>query len=866
MSSRASVDDDAGGDDDDEPSEEEKDAMSLRCLRIMGVLMILLGGGLCGGALYSSTIVYSSTAVTVMYVIASVGGALLATNILGLLSVWGRAHIRTLLFYYTCLVVLAFASLAGAGFCFLFTNTAVAAVTDNWDTFIASVPPSQRASFTRESMSRLIRTIMYASGGGGVILFTFSMIAMNHATRLLTPVRAYTMLLQSTSLALTPVGIALIGIAAYLASTAIGAQASVAAFALFILGIFIICVLLIGCVGASLHSRGIVRVFSLLAVLLSTVCSSFGVLALIQADVVTKAIGDQWSYLRAALPDGFAGKYNKQAFVDYLATNITSLGFLALCAAALMCAQVWASSRLRAELQMEAELEQEAFRAAETGAISHEDAATIAAARSVSKAQRMWKQNWTKGSSWTRRVILCGCASMCLLVAGAICVAAAALYYATSCVSTGGYADTLTYSTPVGSYAYAVNNFTAGSIRVLLNQSAVTPDMYVAVRNGAYTAAMATKAYPPLLRRNVTVAAALTTGGTASMSTIPPSCTVAGMCGVDVLGAGFGSAISAGGVSVRPLTQTYVLGWDVSCQTADVTVYIPPAAVLGVSPVAIEAVCGVSGSTAVNVDMSSYAVALVPAIRYIQAMCVSGDIMLKSASIGAKGVDLYTVSGGIYFTTVRAVCDAADIGTAAGGIRMRTRTGVIGVAGLTTTDCDVVITGGDATVTVDAVTMRNAFGGATCSVAAGAGTLSVTRANVDVLSVTGETGAVLVDNVTIHETLRVAADSAPVTLTNIRADARVSVQVETGAGGVYIRATAYAGVVSVVTSGTVTCAGAGFDSNAPCAVVRPGGNGANIVEGETVNCARIGDCPYAGALTITSNSGNVVLVMDAWAR
>jgi hypothetical protein len=63
----------------------------------------------------------------------------------------------------------------------------------------------------------------------------------------------------------------------------------------------------------------------------------------------------------------------------------------------------------------------------------------------------------------------------------------------------------------------------------------------------------------------------------------------------------------------------------------------------------------------------------------------------------------------------------------------------------------------------------------------------------------------------------------------------------------------------------VTCTGGAFANDpTPCQItVR---DGMNHVELQTVNCEDQNDCYYSGAISITSNSGDVSLAVAAWDR
>jgi hypothetical protein len=116
-------------------------------------------------------------------------------------------------------------------------------------------------------------------------------------------------LLQASNIALLPVGVALIGAAAYVADTAVGPETSFTSFAIFILGVFVIVLLLLGCVGTSLQSRGIVKVFMLLTGLVGLAFLAFGIMALVWAATLAALITQQWDAIRKVLPPDFAGTH-----------------------------------------------------------------------------------------------------------------------------------------------------------------------------------------------------------------------------------------------------------------------------------------------------------------------------------------------------------------------------------------------------------------------------------------------------------------------------------------------------------------------------------------------------------------------------
>lgn len=200
------------------------------------------------------------------------------------------------------------------GFCFILFKSSQGYLESNWDRIYASLSPAARAGLTLSSVISKTRAAMYGVGAGCFAIFLLSVAAMNQAIALVSASRAYTVFLQATNVAMLPVGVALIAAAAYVADTAVSAETAIAAFAIFILGIFVIVLVLLGCVGTSLQSRGVVRLFMILTFMLSFGFISFGVLALVQADLVSQLITNQWETLRRVLPPDFAGKYDKEQF------------------------------------------------------------------------------------------------------------------------------------------------------------------------------------------------------------------------------------------------------------------------------------------------------------------------------------------------------------------------------------------------------------------------------------------------------------------------------------------------------------------------------------------------------------------------
>lgn len=165
------------------------------------------------------------------------------------------------------------------------------------------------------------------------------------------------------------------------------------------------------------------------------------------------------------------------------------------------------------------------------------------------------------------------------------------------------------------------------------------------------------------------------------------------------------------------------------------------------------------------------------------------------------------------------------------------------------------------------------LGGGTLTVLGAKGVMEIAQTTADVFDLKGEEGSIRVANITIRESIKVATQSGIVSLQQLRLATRGVIQVETDSGSIDIWASAFRGIISIVTGGSITCYGGtatGFDDANPCSVTAGGqidSSGAQtlrVVEQVSVNCktATRNDCPYMGHITITSTRGNVVLRMD----
>ena len=264
---------------DDDNEEEEKDYAAKSCIRAFNITGIIFGIALCGAALYATTLAIGPSAQSLAYGVAAANAALIVLTSIGFCAACGTLRLRLLLMYLAALAVLSFGYLVLSGFCFILTESLVAYAKQNYDTLSVSFAPALRSSLTLDKIVNGMRGFFYAFGALSFLEAIMCLGAVSSSIRLVTPLKAYTLLLQASNIAILPVGVVLIAIGellapwdpckckctpvhsygstpagAYLAETGIGANGPLAAFAMFVLGIIVIVIMLIGCMGTSLQA------------------------------------------------------------------------------------------------------------------------------------------------------------------------------------------------------------------------------------------------------------------------------------------------------------------------------------------------------------------------------------------------------------------------------------------------------------------------------------------------------------------------------------------------------------------------------------------------------------------------------------
>ena len=854
-------------------TEEELDMVSVRCLRIFNILIILIGAGLCGGALYGSTVSGGGLATSLFYAVTGVGGGVFLISVVGLIGALWR-FTPLLLAFHVCLVFAAFGMLVLGGFCFILQESAVQWVRSSWPFIQAQLPAAARASLSTAAYSTNMTLAMSGVGLACFFMLLFTLCAMHHVMRLVTPLRGYMLLLEATNTTLVPVGIALVGVSVWVAQTAVGADALYPAFALFVLGIAVVMLAIVGYAGTTLRARGILRLFLLLTVLLALLFLGFSVAAFAAKSRLQEYLTAHWSSLRRLLPSNFAGKYDLDQFNLYLAANLNALGFLALCTGVLLATQSFGAFRLRFEIRVISELEDQVKAAYEEDLLGADEVEQLMALRSKGVAERVWKSWWKRGDCTSRTAVVFLCLFLLFIVAVIVGLAIAALYYSTSCVALSRFAQTFDYGgADIGRVIVVSNRYTRGDITVGVAAAPASAAALAAAlaagwanttatfHKSAWSESMALAGYPP----------------------VQPLRAPWGAGTVDVLLTGNPSApIDARTIVAVPGPTSKLLGLAVDCQAAEIALTLPPAVLLGgnsfysagAQQQHVLALQNSGAQGGVEIDFSSASASNRPRPVRVELQATDGPIEVSSLPVGAKGFSASTTSGSIAVTGMDAQCDPADLGSpSSGGVSFASLTGSVSLDRSSFVDCDLTVTTGAAPAAISNLVFANSQGGGggRITIAGGAGTVVVSNVAVDFLSITGDAGYVTVSNASIGVSLGASTTSGPLQLLAMQFALGAGLQIDSDSGSVTVNAKAFAGIVSIVTSGPISCAGAGFDSSTPCRKQRvetsaDGSTSLNVVDSESVNCAAKSDCPYLGSISITTSRGAVTLNMQKWAR
>lgn len=814
-----------------EMTPEEKERAARNSLRLINLIIFLIGAMVCGWAYYSG--VRSFNGAWVAYVVAGIGFASVFISCLGCCGVAAR-HNQMLLLYYCLLVLASFALFVAGGMCFILTNQAVVFVRKNW----AQLSLQQDGDGDVVAAEEEVATNLRFSGAFAFFLSALLCCAMSSTVALVKRLQAYTILLQSTNIALMPFGVLLIASAAFIGDTAASVDAPATAFAVFVLGVFVICVSFVGCFGTSISSRGLLKVSMYILTFLAIGFFGFGAGAFAAGSTLREKLSTNWTTIRRVLPPTFSGKYDQERFEAFLEGNLNAMGYASLCMSAFLTVMIWGCVKLRAALK---EANDEALTATDvppmTGFVQGGAAAT---------AREKWKQTWTHGTTSSRRLIKCACVCLCCLVLMAVVLSSLALYFSTSCFTLSTFNDSNEFHAPTDGEVPPVkqlavwSNYSRGLTQVVIDEDAEAP--WFKFEKSALQAGFENQEDSEAL--------------------------------ISVLD----DSRSRMQLQVDPGAKTEVLTYDISCQMAVVNINIPPATLGGETME--ESRDGYSLemltiSQFAGIELSPGEEA--PRFRNVVARSTVGAITFDGAKLGAEGGFARSSNGEVVVVNTDAHCDPVNLGTGQGQVYLRTSLGSVLVSDSTFTDCELVGVGEASLVQAEDVTLANSLGtGALMSLSGIKGLVEAKTSTSDVFNLRSTEGTVRATEVVARENLKCASQSGAVIISDSAIELGGSVQVETTSGDISIHLTKFSGFVSVHTSGFLTVEGCTEEEGC---VEAPWYGDVDIVEptdeereaedsqvvasfSATVNCDT--ECAYRGEMIVTSSTGSISITVDEW--
>mmetsp|Transcript_23334 Transcript_23334/g.81326 ORF Transcript_23334/g.81326 Transcript_23334/m.81326 type:complete len:845 (-) Transcript_23334:2603-5137(-) len=823
--------DDELWDDDDAPATpEEIKAAAQRSLRIVNMIIFCIGAMVCGWAYKSG--LDSFNGAWVAYVVAGIGCATVFVSCLGCCGVTAK-HTQMLLLYYSLLVLASFALFMAGGFCFILTNQAVLFVRKNWAQLSTASESDAAAAEDK------VATNLRVSGAFSFFLCALLCCAMSNTVKLVEGVRAYTILLQSTNIALMPFGILLISSAAFIADTAASVDAPATAFAIFVLGVFVICISFVGCFGTSISSRGLLKLSMYLLAFLAVCFFIFGAVAFSQSSRLKDELSARWTTIRRVLPPTFSGKYDQERFEAFLEGNLNAMGYASLCMSAFLTVMVWGCVKLRKALKDDSDESMWDGPALPDASFSGHDPTL--------SAQRAWKRAWSHGTVASRRLIKCGCVCLCCGVLLIVVISSMALYFSTSCFSLSSFKENFEYDVTAGAEEgdppvldiAIYNNYTRG-----MTQVAVDADLESAIidfEKSAFQEGFQSTAEVEAVRTSV--------DETRDRITL----------------------------QLDPGPKTKVLTYDISCQMAVVTVNVPPASVAGDTMEESRDGYRVYFNTIspyAGVELSPGESA--PRFKRVVASTTIGSVTFDGAKIGANGARAQSTNGEVVIANSDVHCDPVNLGTTRGQVALKTSLGSVIVQDTTFLDCELHGQGEASLVQVSNVVSENSLGtGALVRLSGIKGLVEAKDSESDNFNLRSQEGSVRATNVVVRENLKAASQSGTVVVDGAKIALGGSVQVETTSGNINIDLSEFSGFISIHTSGVATLAGC---ANGVCpphfadmVIVTPTAEELEDEEAAhvssitgTVNCASEGLCAYRGELIVTSSTGGVTVNVDAW--
>lgn len=198
----------------DYATEEEKDETAKRCLRAFNITGMIFSVAICTAALYATTLAVGPSAQSLAYAVAGANIVLVFVTAVGFCAACSTLRLSLLLGFLASVAILTFGFFALSGFCFILTESLVRYAIANYDVLSVSFPPALRANLTLDRIISGMRGFFYSFGALSFIEALMCIGACSSAIRLVTPLKAYTLLLQASNLAVLPVGVVLIAIGA----------------------------------------------------------------------------------------------------------------------------------------------------------------------------------------------------------------------------------------------------------------------------------------------------------------------------------------------------------------------------------------------------------------------------------------------------------------------------------------------------------------------------------------------------------------------------------------------------------------------------------------------------------------------------
>lgn len=864
-----------------------RDNDARRCLSFLNVFIGIIGAILLFVAIYANSVEEIANNLTFVITICMIiGCALAACAVLGCVGICGPQNGNfgplVLLLYYGGLVFMTTVISLLVGFCFLNAQSGQASLERNWPLILSSLPPAQRDALSLEKISGIMKYSFYAIGILAIIIVLMITVGMNHVKRLVTPLRAYRLFIAATNLSLLPFALALIAVAAYHADTAPGLDVAYLSFTCFAVAMFVLFVMAQGACGVCLRSRGLLLGLMLFNTIPTILFLGAGAASGFAASFVKDKLHDNWLSFRKILPITFSGKYNIEHFDTFVHENLKIFSYLCFIAFGVFLSLTVGAKKLRLEMKTEAKLAKDAIKAVRAKVITRQEAKVFAEYLDEASGSKV-KRSLARFCFQNRCISILFFIVLLLAVVATIGAALGVIYYINNCQEFGTFNAELTYPTsalpPVPTLTGVPSN---SSVSYFLQTDYTRGNIDVTV------GALVTN-YPPFSGTVPPPLLYMSKVASSESATHPNFPVIISRfredTGIDVLGDNRGKQVATlgrvpeMGIVANEKEPQLLFNLDRSCQHAKMVLMVPPVPAMAAGPV-YEATAHPlalrflvdSYYAGVNIKWDQVAAADRPPVRRLDATTTWGPITLSHVRFGYKGFALKTQHGHISLVSSTAVCDPLDVAgqPGLGGAYFQSPYGFVTVADSSFKDCDIHMTGQSSLLQLHNITATSQLGGTVIRMQSDRGLMSIRDSSVESAVIEGSIGSIYFQNNLVASTVRITNRDGEVFAEGINFALGGGMQIETTTGGVRVHARKFAGILSIITSGTITCTGNGFDNADPCdnPTVETGSDGTNVnvIEDAPVNCLAANDCLYLGSIAITSAFGNIEIVMDSWNR